>query len=233
MTNEELITEIRDGHERQDRPEGEPPMCLACSPLDWPCDAVRAADALEAVTRAREDLDEAFDRDLPWRYDELSEQSKRAEAAIEELEAQLANAKAGWDSALRIVNEGNEIIKQVGAERDAAVAAIERVRAIHEQHPRWPDKCGGCDGYYPCATVAALDGAPEPECLSIPIPNVPFGPEGVAPTIATASYLIEVVKKIDFGYANVGGSNVTATLRKLLVDTAEALRGLPVEGEKP
>ena len=44
-----------------------------------------------------------------------------------------------------------------------ALAAIERVRAIHEQHPRWPDKCGGCDGYYPCATVAALDGAPEPE----------------------------------------------------------------------
>lgn len=50
MTSEELIAEIRDGHERQDRPEGEPPMCLACSPLDWPCDAVRAAAALEAAT---------------------------------------------------------------------------------------------------------------------------------------------------------------------------------------
>lgn len=56
-----------------------------------------------------------------------------------------------------------ELVDALRAERDAALAAVERVRAMHEQHPRWPDKCGGCDGYYPCPTVAALDGAPEPE----------------------------------------------------------------------
>lgn len=45
-------------------------------------------------------------------------------AATETIEAQLANAKAGWDSALRIVNQGHEIVKQIGAERDAALARI-------------------------------------------------------------------------------------------------------------
>ena len=116
------------------------------------------------------------------------------------------------------------------AERDAALAAVERVRAVAEAYDQQPDERELC-GAAAQGIRFALDGAPEPERLSIPIPNVPFGPEGVAPTIATASYLIEVVKKIDSGYANVGGSNVTATLRKLLVDTAEALRGLPVKGE--
>ena len=44
---------------------------------------------------------------------------------------------------------------------ERAEAAIERIRAVHGQHPRWPDKCGGCDGYYPCPTVAALDTGKE------------------------------------------------------------------------
>lgn len=51
---DELIAEIREMHERQERHEGEPALCLACSPADWPCDAVRAADALEAATRERD-----------------------------------------------------------------------------------------------------------------------------------------------------------------------------------
>ena len=37
---------------------------------------------------------------------------------------------------------------------ERAEAAIERIRAVHGQHPRWPDKCGGCDGYYPCPEYA-------------------------------------------------------------------------------
>lgn len=164
----------------------------------------RLADALEAATRERD-------------------------AATAELEAQLANAKAGWDSALRIVNEGNEIIKQVGAERDdlatrlseylcdstggllsktgydvrtmvahteeyydrvhaeerkeveaerdAALAAVGRVRAMHRRlnivdevtDERLGDACEVCyeiESYeltWPCPTIAALDGAPEPE----------------------------------------------------------------------
>ena len=58
------------------------------------------------------------------------------------------------------------------AERDAAVAALERVRAIHRQLPvvstGFPPLtadsvycANGCDA--PCETGAALDGAPEPE----------------------------------------------------------------------
>lgn len=60
--------------------------------------------------------------------------------------------------------------------------------------------------------------------LRIPTPNVPHGPEGVRPNIATAKYLEDVVFKIENKYAVVGGSNVTATIIKLLVDTAQALR---------
>lgn len=64
-------------------------------------------------------------------------------------------------------------------ERDAARAALERVRAIHVEsdwkcgNPRHTNpkvgcpecytECETCDRTYPCATVAALDGAPEPE----------------------------------------------------------------------
>jgi len=56
------------------------------------------------------------------------------------------------------------------AERDAAVAAVERVRAIH--YPIYPEAAPGvslcangeCDAKpWPCDTGAALDGAPEPE----------------------------------------------------------------------
>lgn len=73
------------------------------------------------------------------------------DAATEEL----ANAKAGWDSALRIVNESNDIIKKLGAERDAALAAIERVRETLTLH--------NPNGRLVKEVLAALDGAPEPE----------------------------------------------------------------------
>lgn len=53
------------------------------------------------------------------------------------------------------------------AERDAALAAVERVRALHraESNERYT-WCVGCstDEYpanWPCPTVAALDGAPD------------------------------------------------------------------------
>lgn len=63
------------------------------------------------------------------------------------------------------VDEG----KLAEAERDAALAAIERVRAIHQKRgASWPHSggiyvCGADNGMWPCPTVAALDGAPEPE----------------------------------------------------------------------
>lgn len=64
-----------------------------------------------------------------------------------------------------------ERIGVIEAERDAALAAIERVRAIHvEREHRTLDGaylggavCDGCRRPWPCPTAAALDGAPEPE----------------------------------------------------------------------
>ena len=56
----------------------------------------------------------------------------------------------------------------VRVERDAALAAVERVRAIHQKRgASWPHNGGTyvCDAdnkLWPCPTVAALDGAPEP-----------------------------------------------------------------------
>ena len=67
----------------------------------------------------------------------------------------------------------------VKAESDAALAAIERVAALHIEsdwkcgNPRHTNpeigcpecytECETCDRTYPCDTRAALDGAPEPE----------------------------------------------------------------------
>lgn len=70
-----------------------------------------------------------------------------------------------------------------GAERDAALAAVERVRAIHRNagpsqgyssdikggYGMLGDCCAECGSHgeygveWPCPTIAALDGAPEPE----------------------------------------------------------------------
>lgn len=71
--------------------------------------------------------------------------------------------------------------------------------------------------------LAAADAVVTVEMIAVPRPRVPFGPNGVPEDEATAHYLREVVKKIDCGYATVGGSNVTATVRKLLLDAADAL----------
>lgn len=121
----------------------------------------RLADALEAATRepsgdGREVTEAEIDKaaralhmakccslsgDSPHDFPEASElfaagvvlnavpRAAVPDAATEEL----ANAKAGWDSALRIVNESNDIIKTIGAERDAALAAIERLNARHRK----------------------------------------------------------------------------------------------------
>lgn len=73
----------------------------------------------------------------------------------------------------KTVNEVlRNIIERLTAERDAALAAIERVRAVHRKDARLPDwpECTHCTvGMlqdpvdWPCDTIRALDGAPEPE----------------------------------------------------------------------
>lgn len=69
------------------------------------------------------------------------------------------------------------------------------------------------------------------DTISIPRPHVPFGPVGIAENIADADYLDHAARNIARGY-EVGGSNVTSTVIKLLHDTATALRVGPRNDEK-
>lgn len=48
-------------------------------------------------------------------------------------------------------------------ERDAALAAVERVAKIHGPSDEFPAGCDYCERLTPCSTRVALDGAPEPE----------------------------------------------------------------------
>ena len=61
------------------------------------------------------------------------------------------------------------------------------------------------------------------DTVTIPRPVVPHGPAHLTVDAGTAHYLREVVRKIDTGFLTIGGSNVTATVRKLLLDSAAAL----------
>lgn len=92
---------------------------------------------------------------------------------IEEAESWVAHTKPSVVGA--ILRDMISALESVRAERDAALAAIERVRAMHARrddlkHPDHEgpvcDGCGDTNGFaspWPCPTVAALDGAPEPE----------------------------------------------------------------------
>jgi hypothetical protein len=85
------------------------------------------------------------------------------EELIEEAESWVAHVKPSVVGA--ILRDMISALESVRAERDAAAAAIERVRAIHRSTmPGYGPKACVHDGRtWPCPTVAALDGAPEPE----------------------------------------------------------------------
>lgn len=61
------------------------------------------------------------------------------------------------------------------------------------------------------------------DAISIPRPHVPFGPEGVPEHEADADYLDHAAASLE-GHYEVGGSNVRATVVKMLRDAASALR---------
>lgn len=58
--------------------------------------------------------------------------------------------------------------------------------------------------------------------------TVPFGPEGKTAEEADAEYLRHAVKNIDYQARGerLWGSNLNATVRKLLLDAADALEAL-------
>jgi hypothetical protein len=62
-----------------------------------------------------------------------------------------------------------------------------------------------------------------PTRITIPRPHVPYGPEGVDVDKADAQYLREAASKIAGGWRM--GSNLTATVTKLLRDAATAIEG--------
>lgn len=94
-----------------------------------------------------------------------------AVAAPDAATEELAKIKPLFENLSReYPNECNKRVK-AEAERDAALAAIAAVNAIHvEREHRTLDGtylggtvCDGCRRPWPCPTVAALDGAPEPD----------------------------------------------------------------------
>lgn len=126
------------------------------------------AEAREALGRVNAN---AFDHDLLFQYRggvlgrELTLIVRDLADALEAATVRASQAEAELRDVLRVD------VPSLKAERDAAVAALERVRAIHvEREHRTLDGaylggavCDGCRRPWPCPTVAALDGAPEPE----------------------------------------------------------------------
>ena len=144
-------------------------------------------DALEARQPSEDDR-EALRKEFEFRirtaiahgcalgYRELSAQD-RDEWVRGQVDRAVGSRAAVPDAATESdYHEGLEEGIKIGrAERDAALAAVERVRAIHERDMVLRDYCSECSDFgsdqfppgqmveWPCPTVAALDGAPEPE----------------------------------------------------------------------
>lgn len=160
MSDKELIEKIEDAYRRV-RKIG--PDAIYEAELREVLRA--AADALEA----RQPREAIFEDDRDFELEAvLREGFSRAavpDAATEELE----RAHDLIDLREFEIDNLHELITELRAERDAALAAIERVLAIHQKRgASWPHSggvyvCGADNGLWPCPTVAALDGAPEPE----------------------------------------------------------------------
>lgn len=67
------------------------------------------------------------------------------------------------------------------------------------------------------------------ETITIPTPHVPHGPEGIPRNVADADYMRAAVRNIKHQSRGerLWGSNLTATIVKLLEDVADALEQKP------
>lgn len=102
----------------------------------------RAAAALESLVQERDRLDEAFDRDLPWRYDEVEAQRNQFAAIVEQARLYCENqgdkfrhhagrildmlASAPADALLEVKAKAWD--EGVNAEARAAVTASPRIK---------------------------------------------------------------------------------------------------------
>jgi hypothetical protein len=57
--------------------------------------------------------------------------------------------------------------------------------------------------------------------ITVPRPHVPFGPKGIHADQSDAKYLREAARNIEF--SRCMGSNLTATVTKMLRDAADAV----------
>ena len=75
------------------------------------------------------------------------------------------------------------------------------------------------------AVVSAAKAEAATGTITIPTPHVTYGPKDVPENVADADYLRSAVGNIDYlsHGERIWGSGVTATVRKLLLDAAQAL----------
>ena len=147
----------------------------------------------------------------------------------------LVSVRAERDAALAAV-------ERVTAERDSAMARIAKAWELHEQFT-WSfgygpvQTCKWCADHgvpqdvasWPCPTVAALDGAPEPEVLELPETGLEVR-DGDGDLITTGEHrrVLHQGGYVCDTCVNILGINVRW-------DRAGRMEGhpLPVEGEKP
>ena len=175
------------GFSRAAVPDAAPTLCVECNEVEVlgkPEHRVLCMDCAYETGRAA--VPDAANREL----------TEAIRLTVEYVGNDMLPAIEGWDWYDALVKYAPEVAQAFvdkpihfpkSAERDAALAAIERVRAIHVRHKdthkpdpsvingNWfccgavqlgavdPYACIACDSpEWPCPTVAALDGAPEP-----------------------------------------------------------------------
>lgn len=74
-----------------------------------------------------------------------------------------AATEEAFKKAVALSERRQTLLEEAEAERDAALAAIGRVLALHSKSDYDGGICLDCEKPWPCPTVAALDGAPEPD----------------------------------------------------------------------
>ena len=143
-----------------------------------------------------------------------------------------------FDKAVALSERRQTLLEEAEAERDAALAAIERVRAIHFEDIAYADDSYGPeprpDNYerhycsedgedWPCPTIQALDEAPEPEWeYGLLNPQAPDGGK-----LQGGAHLITANREHILAQQRRGHPAILAVRRR------KAGPWEPVEGEKP
>lgn len=124
----------------------------------------------ETLAELRRLLDAAADRDaLAAAVEHYTTQRQELRALLsyvaERLDAFTYDELAALISDEPLDQWGERYRAQIGAERDALAAAVERVRALHQPEVNstsalFPTPLCGCGDAHPCATIRALDTTP-------------------------------------------------------------------------